>query len=120
MRSFLIAASLMAGAGALFAGVPANATPGHALKAASVSPAAYVQPVDFMDRAERRLRRNGYTVIPPAPPPPPGAAPVIVGEGPVAPVAPGVPVVPLRPTTCGEYHYWNGVACVDARYVEDE
>jgi hypothetical protein len=120
MRSFVIAATLMAGAGALFASVPASATPGQAVKGATAAPQAYVQQVDFIDRAERRLRRNGYTVIPPAPPPPPGAGPVIVGEAPVAPVAPGAPVVPLRPTTCGEYHYWNGVACVDARYVDEE
>ena len=40
----------------------------------------------------------------------------VVPEG--APVVEGVPVVvvPLRPASCGEYHYWNGVACVDARY----
>jgi hypothetical protein len=25
-------------------------------------------------------------------------------------------VAPVRPRSCGEYHYWNGVACVDARY----
>jgi len=24
--------------------------------------------------------------------------------------------VPVRPLSCGEYHYWNGSACVDARY----
>lgn len=32
--------------------------------------------------------------------------------------APGetVIVTPVRPLSCGEYHYWNGVACVDARY----
>ena len=27
-----------------------------------------------------------------------------------------VVVVPLRPASCGQYHYWNGVVCVDARY----
>jgi hypothetical protein len=25
-------------------------------------------------------------------------------------------VAPVRPLSCGEFHYWNGVACVDARY----
>jgi hypothetical protein len=43
----------------------------------------------------------------------------------VAPVVPVVPpavveepaiVVPMRPASCGEFHFWNGVACVDARY----
>ncbi|ODR97042.1 hypothetical protein AUC69_13050 [Methyloceanibacter superfactus] len=27
-----------------------------------------------------------------------------------------VVVAPLRPASCGEFHYWNGVACVDARF----
>ena len=35
-------------------------------------------------------------------------------------VAPGgadiIVVRPPRPASCGEYHYWNGAACVDARY----
>jgi hypothetical protein len=31
-------------------------------------------------------------------------------------VEPGMVIVPLRPTSCGQYRYWNGVACVDARY----
>ncbi len=25
-------------------------------------------------------------------------------------------VVPLRPSSCGQYRYWNGNRCVDARY----
>ena len=25
-------------------------------------------------------------------------------------------IAPRRPRSCGQYHYWNGVACVDARY----
>lgn len=29
-------------------------------------------------------------------------------------------VAPLRPRSCGEYHYWNGVACVDARYNDPD
>lgn len=28
------------------------------------------------------------------------------------------PVIVLRPTSCGVYKYWNGVACVDARYTD--
>jgi hypothetical protein len=35
----------------------------------------------------------------------------------VEPGGPAVIVVPPpRPASCGEYRYWNGVACVDARY----
>ena len=29
---------------------------------------------------------------------------------------PIVAIVPVRPTSCGEYRYWNGDRCVDARY----
>ncbi len=25
-------------------------------------------------------------------------------------------IVPVRPTSCGEFHFWNGEACVDARF----
>jgi len=27
-----------------------------------------------------------------------------------------IAIVPVRPVSCGEFHYWNGSACVDARY----
>jgi hypothetical protein len=37
-----------------------------------------------------------------------------------APVAtenpPIIAIQPARPVSCGEFHYWNGSACVDARY----
>jgi hypothetical protein len=46
---------------------------------------------------------------PPAPPPPVAGAAVVDTDD-------GVVVVPVRPLSCGEYHYWNGSACVDARY----
>lgn len=29
---------------------------------------------------------------------------------------PVIAVVPVRPVSCGEFHYWSGSACVDARY----
>jgi hypothetical protein len=29
---------------------------------------------------------------------------------------PIVAIVPVRPVSCGEYHYWDGERCVDARY----
>ena len=37
----------------------------------------------------------------------------------VAPPAlnpPVVAIVPVRPVSCGEYRYWDGEHCVDARY----
>ena len=36
---------------------------------------------------------------------------------PAAYYAPPEPVwVPLRPSSCGQYHFWNGQYCADARY----
>jgi hypothetical protein len=30
--------------------------------------------------------------------------------------APVIRIVPARPTSCGEFRYWDGERCVDARY----
>jgi hypothetical protein len=43
----------------------------------------------------------------------------VYGVPPVAVVPlspPVVAVVPVRPVSCGEFHYWDGERCVDARY----
>jgi hypothetical protein len=37
--------------------------------------------------------------------------PPVVADQPVVVVVP-----PPRPASCGEYRYWNGQYCVDARY----
>ena len=29
---------------------------------------------------------------------------------------PIIAIVPVRPVSCGEYRYWDGERCVDARY----
>ena len=36
--------------------------------------------------------------------------------------APGEPVIisPVRPRSCGQYRFWNGYACVDARYNDTD
>jgi hypothetical protein len=61
---------------------------------------------------DRQYRRYGPYAVPPAavvvPQPAPVVPPVVV-EQPVI-------VVPPRPASCGEYRYWNGEYCVDARY----
>ena len=38
-------------------------------------------------------------------------APVVVTENP-----PIIAIVPVRPASCGQYRYWDGAQCVDARY----
>jgi hypothetical protein len=39
------------------------------------------------------------------------AAPDVVIENP-----PIIVIVPVRPVSCGQYRYWDGERCVDARY----
>lgn len=66
-----------------------------------------VQRVDYW---HRYYRHHGY---------PPGAVVVVPAPVPDAPppVVEAAPIlVPVRPLSCGQYHYWNGTQCVDARY----
>ena len=98
---------------ATIAGLLASATPSNAAPSATLtSPMAdggLVQKVQVYPR-------HYY---------PYGAPPVVHAVPPVVHVVPPVvhvvpPVVhvvpPPRPTSCGQYHYWNGQNCVDARY----
>jgi hypothetical protein len=57
----------------------------------------------------RYCRYNGCTGIPDVDVDVP--APVVVPLNP-----PVIAIVPVRPVSCGEFRYWNGSACVDARY----
>jgi hypothetical protein len=43
-------------------------------------------------------------------------APRVVDDVIVTPDGGTVVIVPLRPSSCGQYRYWNGSVCVDARY----
>lgn len=65
-----------------------------------------VEKTQYSRRYYRRQLRRGYV---------PGAVVVT----PPALVTPGA-VILVRPTSCGQYHYWNGVACVDARYNDPD
>jgi hypothetical protein len=78
-----------------------SAGPLPAITDLAVTPSA-VEEVQYSRRYYRRQWRRGNI---------PG--PVVVT--PPALVTPGA-VILVRPTSCGQYHYWNGVACVDARY----
>jgi hypothetical protein len=73
---------------------------------------ALVEPVDYWRRYCRRYGCPPPVVVPDVAPPVVDAVPE-VGAVPVVPV---VPLPPPRPLSCGEYRYWNGEACVDARY----
>ena len=107
------AVSILCCGGLLAAPSAATAAPGLA-----PLPAVSTSAVERVDYARRFYRRNGYL---------PGAAPVVVTAPPAVVTAPPVvvdgapaivevPLVPPRPLSCGEYHFWNGAACVDARY----
>lgn len=115
MRLMLIA--MLAGiAGILVAGTSSRAAPVPVLAATPATAGGIVQKVQLFPR---RYYRNhpyapGAVVVPVVP-----AVPVIPAPVPGAAVVEGAPVVvmvPARPASCGEYRYWNGVACVDARY----
>jgi len=80
----------------------------------AVSPSAVVQAVIEKAGYWKRRWRYGYgpdVVVPDAD----------VGVDVTAPDAatlnpPIVAIVPVRPVSCGQYHYWDGERCVDARY----
>jgi hypothetical protein len=114
MRLMLIA--MLAGiAGILVLNTSSHAAPGPVLAASPATAGGILQKVQLFPR--RYYRNHPYApgavvvpavpVVPVVPAPVPGAA---VVEG-----APVVVMVPARPASCGEYRYWNGVACVDAR-----
>jgi len=114
MRHITIAlTALIAGVCALSAA--SQAAPGPSLSTSVAT--AQTGMVETVQLFPRRYYRTHPYAVPPAAVvvPPPVVAPVVPET---APVVEGVPVVvvPLRPASCGEYHYWNGVACVDARY----
>ena len=48
-----------------------------------------------------------------------GAAPLAAEpyDGAVMSEAVPAPLVVVRPSSCGQYKYWNGMGCVDARYT---
>jgi hypothetical protein len=67
--------------------------------------APLVQKADYW---HRHYREHGY--------PPPAVVPAPVPVTPPALNPPIVTEVPVRPASCGEYRYWDGAACVDARF----
>ena len=64
-----------------------------------------IHTVDWQRRYWRR-----YGTLPPAP------APIVEGDVVIETDDEEIIVVPMRPLSCGEFRYWNGSACVDARY----
>jgi hypothetical protein len=106
MRIVLTSAAVLIAGGFLYAACAdnANAGPASALKSLLVANTA-VEKVGW----RRRYWRN-YGVWPTGP------RGVVRGDVVVDADDDVVVVSPVRPASCGEYHYWNGIACVDARY----
>ena len=109
MRHVLIAALAVA-AGLMVSARSSDAAPGPVLPAPQTTAEnGVIQKVQIFPR--RYYRQFPY------------AAPPVVVPAPVVPVVPPAvveqPVVvvpPPRPASCGQYRYWNGEYCVDARY----
>lgn len=103
-RVFILSAALMIGG--LVAGAAASKASAGPMPAAGAAkfPPGLVQKVDYW---RRYWRHHGYgpDVVPDADP---AAPPVAVEALPPPP--------PPRPASCGQYHYWDGERCVDARY----
>jgi hypothetical protein len=105
-KTFILTTALLAGG--MFLGLAAshaNAGPLPAVSAFAAAPSA-VEKVDYW---RRYYRNHGYypgqvVVVPP----------VVVEEGVLN--APTVMIVPVRPVSCGQFRYWDGDQCVDARY----
>ncbi|MGH6734675.1 MAG: hypothetical protein ACRECX_01145 [Methyloceanibacter sp.] len=95
----LIAGGLLIGASS----GPANAAPRLALSSSFAASSA-VETIGWQRRYYRR-----YGNLPYAPPAVVDEEVIVADDGTVI-------VVPIRPLSCGEFRYWNGTACVDARY----
>jgi hypothetical protein len=83
---------------------------GHA-EAGAIPPLLLKTTAPLVQKADywhRYYRQHGY--------PPPAVVPAPVVVAPPALNPPVVTEVPLRPASCGEYRYWDGNACVDARF----
>ncbi len=104
-RPFLFATAI---AGCMALPYPAGATslPLPSARGFASTP-AMVEPAGYWRRYCRFHDCTGPDVVVVQPDAPPAA----VTENP-----PVVAIVPIRPVSCGEFHYWNGAACVDARY----
>ncbi len=117
-KLFLIAAPLLGSAllGAEFG--PASATVAGLAHPAAASATHGLQatPVGYDEWEDDYDDDDDYVVIAPPFPPPAAYAPppVVVGAPPYVYGWPPPP--PPRPASCGQYRYWNGEFCADARF----
>src|SRR3990170_4943862 len=108
MRHALIVSLAFIASGIVLGVAPSNATVGPLQTVAAWNVDS--GPVEKVDYWRRYYRRHGYDPVPDGPPP------IIVEEAPAVLTEPQVMIVPVRPVSCGQYRYWDGETCVDARY----
>ncbi len=113
MRNILSLVSACMAAGFILSVMPSSvmAAPGASLATSTIVP-------EIIEKAgwrRRYYRRHRYLPPPPAYYAPEGPS-YYVPEAPL--VDEEVLLVPVRPSSCGEFYYWNGEACVDARYYD--
>jgi hypothetical protein len=108
MRHGLIAVVAVI-AGLIFAAAASQAAPSTVLTAPTAAEGGLVQKVQIFPRRYYRQYPYGAPPVVVVPPVVPVVPPVVVEE-------PVIVVPPPRPASCGEYRYWNGQYCVDARY----
>jgi hypothetical protein len=113
MRQLAIFVAFLAGGALLGVTTPATSGPGPIASQAASSP---VQHAGW----RRYCRRHGCgpdVVYPGAVVAPDGEA-GIDAEVDIESDAPAMIVLPPRPLSCGQYRYWDGRTCVDARYTD--
>ena len=112
MRMILVLTGACVAVGSLALVSGASAAPLPSIASLDAGSTA-VQQVDWR---RRYYRRNG--VWPPVSVPRAAVEEgVIVDEDVVVlPNEPVVRIIPARPVSCGEFHYWDGERCVDARF----
>jgi len=106
LRQILILTVVMILSGSGLSALPASAAP--LPRASAYGPAsATVERIDYWRRYCKfhDCTSPQVNVTVNAPPP------VVNPDNPAI-----IAIVPIRPVSCGEFHYWNGAACVDARY----
>ncbi len=108
MRHVLILTTALILSGFGLSALPANAAPAPVPGASAYGPAsATVEQVAYWRHYCKfhDCSAPNVNVTVDAPPP------VLNPDNPAI-----IAIVPVRPVSCGEFHYWNGAACVDARY----
>jgi hypothetical protein len=107
---YVLFAALVAIAGLMASATPGNAAPGPSLAAPpATAVSGMIEKVQIFPRRYYRQYPYGAPPVVVVPPVVPVVPPAVVGE-------PVIVVPPPRPASCGEYRYWNGQYCVDARY----